>query len=134
MLCILKTIGIYILLIIVTINLLGLFVRGLFHSRQKLVVDGKVYHETSKMALIITNILFFILIVSLLFALYYFWNYGVVIAALLLMISRLPDLLYEIKTGIKVTRKNRRKGFYDYFFMLFFWGALPVLWYSLCRL
>lgn len=119
---------------LIATNLLGLVVRGLFHAPVKLEIEGKVYHETPKRAVVFANIFFLVLNVGFFYSLYYFWNYGVVVAAALIMISRLPDLLYEIKTGIKATSKSRVNGFYDYFFTLLFWSALPVLWYSLCRM
>ena len=48
------------------------------------------------------------------------------------MIARLPDLLYEIRTGTKVTSKTGPKGFLKYIMLIIDWSALIVLWLALC--
>lgn len=70
-----------------------------------------------------------------LFALYYFWNVWLAVAGVLIMVARIPDLIWEIKTDWKkgVTRTKRPKGpVYIVAGVLFFFGAPLLIWYSLC--
>jgi hypothetical protein len=66
------------------------------------------------------------------FSLYHFWNIGLVAAAGLLMMSRLPDLLWEIRTGKKVSRVSMPKGPAFIVAVVLDLVALPLTWYSLC--
>jgi len=65
------------------------------------------------------------------YSLYHHWNIGVAVAAAMVMFSRLPDLLYEIRTGNKIKLGSMPKNPIDYFTTFILWAALPVLWYSL---
>ena len=56
-----------------------------------------------------------------------------VIAAAMIMVARLPDLLTEIETGKPITRETMTRGPLDYLAVLLMWGALPVAWFALCR-
>ena len=55
-----------------------------------------------------------------------------VIAGAMLMASRLPDLLVEIRTGKPTTRKSMSRTPLDFFMSALIWLALPVLWFALC--
>ena len=105
---ILITIAFYFILMLLSTNLLGLFVRGLFTNPnlEKLESEG---HELIKQEIKKTervgkwlNITAFLAIIGYLYATFHFWNIGVTAVALLLMIVRLPDLIWEIKTGKKL--------------------------------
>ena len=63
--------------------------------------------------------------------LYHFWGIGVVLVAAMLMIGRVQDLLYEIKTGRKVTAKDYPKGIISVTSTILVWGAFIVLWFAL---
>jgi hypothetical protein len=52
------------------------------------------------------------------------------IAGIMLMISRFPDLITEIKTGKKISNNNMPNRSIDIIFNIICWGALPVIWYS----
>lgn len=141
---ILLTIVFYLVLMYLSINLLGLFVRGFFTNPEleKLKKDGSDFvkqqvaeSEGSDKWL---NIIAFLLIVGYLYATFYFWNIGVTVIALVLMLVRLPDLIWEIKHGKKITvnvAKQMRKNalyFITTFFTTFFtFAALPALYYFL---
>ena len=48
-----------------------------------------------------------------------------------MMLTRLPDLLFEMKTGKKLTYANMSKGPIDHFCTVLSWAALPLIFYSL---
>lgn len=135
MICILKAIGGYIILMLISTNLLGLIVRGFVYSpkseNDKYNFESILYPKRTKIA---TSIFFCLVAGGYFYGLYYYWNIGVVAAAAILMIARIPDLLFEIKTGKKITFKAIPKNAIDVICTLLFWLALPLLWYSLCYL
>ena len=78
------------------------------------------------------TILFSIVSVAYFYALYHYWNIGIMTAGLLLMFTRLPDLLFEMKTGEKINSTNMPKKPIDVMLNILSWLALPIIWYSLC--
>ncbi len=137
MICILKALAGYLILLFVGTNLLGFIVRSFFPPTYTNDTEIHFLNEEIrklKRAATITTILFSIITISYFYALYYFWNIGIVIVAAILMLSRIPDLLFEIKTGKKVTFKTMPKTAIDVLCTILFWIALPLLWYSLCYL
>jgi len=79
------------------------------------------------------NLLAVTIIVGYFGLLTYYWNFGLSLAAAMTMLARLPDLLWEIRTGQRVTRKNAPQGAQYLFGLVLLYGALPVVWYSLCK-
>lgn len=116
-------------------NLLGIVVRG-FRPTFKKDSDGNLASivDTSSTGSIIMTILFSIISVAYFYALYHYWNIGIMTAGLLLMFTRLPDLLFEMKTGEKVNSTNMSKKPIDVLLNILSWLALPLIWYSLCYL
>ena len=88
-------------------NLLGIVVRGMVQSKDEF--GNNIREDITERKSIILTLIFTVITLATLYALYYFWNIGIVGAAILLMISRLPDLIYEIKTNQKLTLKNMPK-------------------------
>lgn len=107
---ILLTIVFYFVLMWLSVNLLGFFIRGLFvdPALERLESEGSDFIKKEirqdKRVNMWGNIVGFLLIAGYLYTAFYFWNFGVVIVALMLMIARLPDLLWEIKNGKKITQ------------------------------
>jgi hypothetical protein len=139
-LCLVKTVVGWVVLMLVGTNLLGLVVRGLVpaHEARKMEVltsDPFVQELITrhKRANVGVTVFFAALGLVYLYALLRFWNIGVVGAAVMLMLGRLPDLLWEIRTGQKVKPYSAPKGLRGLLAMLLSWGALPVLWFALCR-
>ncbi len=134
-LCIIKTVIGYFILIFVGTNLLGMVVRGFLPTYKK---DGEgnlnPIVDTSSTSSITLTIVSILIGISYLFALYYYWNIGILIAGLILMYARLPDLLFEMRTGEKLTLSNMPKRPIDILFNTLSWLALPLIWYSLCYL
>jgi Na+/melibiose symporter-like transporter len=81
---------------------------------------------------VVTTSLFLVFMFAYLFALFHFFGLGVALAACALIASRLSDLFWEVRTGERVTRQNAPWGVRYIIGQIFFWGALPLLWYSLC--
>lgn len=137
---ILLTLIFYFIITFLSVNLLGLFVRGLFTNSEilRLKKEGTEFikNEINKSERIEKriNLMMFILILIYLFVLFYFWNIGVSLTAIILMVSRLPDLLWEIKNGKKITINEARKlpkdlNYYISFTLTIL--ALPMLYYFL---
>jgi hypothetical protein len=118
-------------------NLIGLIVRGLIWSppaieastervRELLIQESK--RLTASNAAM--TVLCLLLAAGYLFALYYFWNVWMAIAAVLIMTSRIPDLIWEIRNGNRISPQNCPRGAFYLFTTLLLWGALPIIWYS----
>ena len=126
-------------LMVVGTNLIGMLVRGLVLvsdvesqlSKEDSVfkkIAGEVYDPKAERKI---NFIALVLIIIYLIALFYFWNIGVVVAALMLMSARVPDLLWEIKHGRQSIRRMPARYMLT---LLIMFTALPVLWYALYQL
>lgn len=134
-LCILKAVAGYFILMIIGTNLLGIVARGIRPTLKK-DSDGNLVsiEDTSSPSSIIMTILFSIISIAYFYALYRYWNIGIMAAGLILMFTRLPDLLFEMKTGEKINSANMPKKPVDVLLNILSWLALPLIWYSLCYL
>lgn len=129
-------IGWFVLMLLGT-NLIGIVVRGFFtnpeleklHEEAHHFIKNEIekYNRTDKATTLVSGII----LVAYLVFLGYFWNIGVVISALMLMLSRIPDLLMEIKTGKKNAWKNAPKDFTYVATTLMTYGSLVVLFFSI---
>lgn len=131
--CIIKAIIVYFILMFVGVNLLGIVVRGIRPTHIKDTENNLISIENiSSNTSIITTIIFSIISLLHLYALYYYWNIGILVAGLILMMTRIPDLLFEMKTANKIDFKNMPKRPVDIICTILSWLALPLIWYSLC--
>jgi hypothetical protein len=129
----------FIVLLFISVNLLGFFVRGLYEDNyNNLRTDGTefVKKEIGKLDSIDTrcNIIGLLSLICFLFILFYFWNIGLVIVSCIMMISRLPDLLWEIKNKKKLTsgEANELPKNVVHYLTTFSWVLeIPLLYYSL---
>lgn len=136
---ILTSVVIYFVLMYVSINLLGFLVRGLFSNPEldKLESEGSDFIKDeikkSKNADKFVNIIALILIILFFYLLLHFWNIGLALVALLFMAVRLPDLLWEIRHGKKMTRAvaNSLSRNILYYTVFLDFLAFPVLFYFL---
>lgn len=137
---ILISIVLYFILMYLSVNLLGLFVRGLFSNPEmdKLKTEGydfiKREIENFQRADKRLNIVALVLIIVYLYLLFHFWNIGVMSVAILIMTGRLPDLIWEIKNGKKITStiaSTLPKDALYYMSAFLPWLGLPLLYYSL---
>lgn len=141
-LTVLSLIG-YFILMIITSNLTGMVVRGFFVQDtdfEDFIKKGRPRPYTTKGVSMgeradkRITIVFSIIAILFLYLLYRFLNIWAIFAALLLVFSRVPDLIWEIKVGKKVTLKEKPKGGIYSFTGILVIVALPVLWWSLYNL
>lgn len=130
----------YFVLLYLSINLMGFFVRGLFKNPQieELKSNGSEFIKTEiekhDRADTKINIIALILLIAYFYLLFHFWNLGVVLVVIAIMAGRFPDLLWEIKHGKKLTyeeTKNLPHNTLFYITSFLPWVALPILFYSL---
>ena len=140
MLCILKAIFAWVAMLLVSTNLIGFVVRGLWWTpptveastdRLRECIARDVRRMTIANAII--TLLSIVVAAAYLYALFHFWNGALAAAAVLLMLARAPDLFWEIRTGRKVARSDMPKGTVYSAAPLFCFGALPLIWYALCK-
>lgn len=128
-----KAIVFYFIFMVAGANLLGFIVRQIFKSglsddlRELKVV---IRHDL-KLIDIFISIFFSIITMGCLYVLFHYFNIGVLIAATIIMFTRLPDLLFEIKIGQKVNSRIMPRKRLDFIISLLSWAAFPLLWYSL---
>ncbi len=132
----------YLVLMWLSVNLLGLLVRGLFTNPGLDKLKAETKHDFIKEEIKKSehadkwlNVVAFLLIIGYLYAIFYFWNMGVTAVALVLMLVRLPDLLWEIKTGQQLNRVasalSMPKNALYYITTFLTFVALPALYYFL---
>jgi len=136
-LSIIKAVVAWFVLMFVGTNIIGFIVRGLVDmpAIKKLeddiptVVRGEatVYKRFNRTL----TVLFVVIAVAYICVLYWLWNIGVAAAALILMVTRIPDLLREIRTGQKTTFLSMPRGPFDLFLTILDWAMLPLLWFAL---
>jgi hypothetical protein len=133
--CIFKSLVGYFILMLIGTNLLGLVVRGLFPSYNRDSLGNlRLVDNTHTRSSILVTFFSGIICLIYIYGLYYYWNIGISLAGVLILVSRLPDLLYEMRTGELISLKNMRKRPIDIVCSFLLWGTLPLIWYSLCYL
>ena len=134
------TLGAWVVLMFVTTNLVGLLVRGFYSSpkmdqlateSEPIVQELAQDHQRGQTR---ANVIALVLICAFLFALYYFWNVGLVVAALMMMASRVPDLIWELNNGRKLEVRDVRRPALWRLTTVLSWVSLPVIWYALYRM
>ncbi len=139
---ILISIVLYFVLLWLSTNLLGLLVRGLFTNPKLDELKSKTENdfikkeiEKSERADKWVNHTAFFAICGYLYATYHFGNIGVFIVAIILMLARLPDLIWEIRTGQQHNRVasalSMPKNALYYITPFLTFAALPALYYFL---
>jgi hypothetical protein len=139
MLCILKTIVASVVLLFVGTNLIGLIVRGFVWSPPSVDaptdrVAEVIRHESRRMGgtNMAMTILSILATAIYLYALFHLWNVWLAVAGAIIMVSRIPDLLWEIRTGEKVTLTKMPQGPVQIVALVLCWGSYLLVWYSLC--
>ena len=133
--CLIKTLVAYFIFMIVGTNLLGMVMRGLVPGYRKDDLGNlMLVEDISSSKSIIMTLISLLVSAIYFFALFHYWNIGIVIAAAIMTFGRLPDLLLEMKTGEKLTQENMTRRPIDVFFTALSWATLPLIWYSLCYL
>ena len=78
----------------------------------------------------IFNFLTVIVLIIYLYALNYYWNIYLLVSGLILIISKIPDLLFQIKAGKKINVRDLPKNPLNYFCVFLDWAVMPLIWYS----
>jgi hypothetical protein len=140
MLCILKSIVAWAVLVLVGMNLTGLIVRGLVWAPPDAEAPNEPVAEILRdesrrlrVAKWVMTILSVLATAAYLVALFHFWNVWLAVAAFVLMATRLPDLVWELRTGARMTRQTVPHGPVYYTATGIMFGTLPLVWYSLCK-
>jgi hypothetical protein len=138
MVVLLKSVLAWAALLLVCINLTGLIVRGFFFSPPQIDAPtdrvAELFKKESRRMTISSRVVTFfalILAVLLIWSLYYYWNIWLAVAGSMLMVSRLPDLVLEIRNGRRVTRSDAPKGMVYMLGIILDIVALPIVWYAL---
>jgi len=141
MICILEAIIAWVIMLLIGTNLIGFVVRGLLWSPPSIETTNDRVNELLRREIlralignVVLTLFSILLTAAFLFALFHFWNISLAAAAGIIMASRIPDLLWEIRNGRKVTRKVCPKGPVYVIALILDLGALVLVWYSLYEL
>lgn len=132
MMIIIKSIITIIVLMFIGTNLVGMFFRNLILIFSNKNSDSKVLNEIAKeykTTHLVNLIISLLLIIIYLFTLNYYFNYIISIVAFVFMLTRIPDLIFQIQTGEKLTKKNRPNRKIDIIFNLIDLLMIPIIWY-----
>ena len=145
---VLAVIGWFVLMLVST-NVLGLFIRAFFVSDPALdaldqldrgkEVSGNMEafiaseRKVQRRANIFVNWTTLVLVLGFFYLLFYFLNIFAVVAAVMLLAGRLPDLLWEIKHGRNINVRELPKNWVYWTTSFLDWTSLRVFLYSLLR-
>lgn len=136
-LCIVLSIVIYLIYLFIGSNLIGFIIRSLYSKPEKdLISDSDEYVKRmwNKYKLINLRIfvLSFFITVIIFTSLIYFVNWEISIALALIMLSRIQDLLFEIRTEKSFNLKEYPNGFLSNISNVLGWASLPIIYYAIC--
>jgi len=141
---ILKAIVAWVILMLVGTNIIGFLVRGLVHQS----VPHEDEFETEFVRGLVRRVRrwdtvatagWAVLCLGYLYLLFRWWNLTVALAGLVLMLARLPELLFELRTGLSYSAEARRISAMNMsrgarvFCDILAWSALPLLWWGVSR-
>lgn len=139
MICLIKAVGAWAVILFISMNLIGFILRGFFVVKPEFAsVNGRareiLEHEAKKSIVAEHSITILSIIATTAFigALAYYWNAVLAIVAVLLMLSRLSDLLWEIRHGKKITKTDCPKNATSYIGIAVMFFCLPLTWFALC--
>jgi uncharacterized membrane protein YkgB len=129
----------WLILMFVCTNMIGFFVSGFFRNPalENIVASDEILareYQKDNGVYVIANIVCLAAIIAFLILLNHFWNLGLVVAAVMLMVSRVPDLIWEIKKGGKLQLSDMTKPKFYLLSTLLSWASLPVLWHTIYRM
>jgi len=120
----------WLVLMFIGTNLIGVVVGGFVRPSPKRFETNPVtasMASRANRAVTLSAVMSGMVCVAYLYALGHFGNLGVVAAAIMLMVSRVPDLLWEIWTGERITRSYAPTGSLAIAETGLSWSAIPVL-------
>lgn len=106
------------LLVIISMNLLGYIIRGLFqpHFKNRFALNKNIFDNKSIEQGLWFSLLGSVLTASLFYFIYEYIDKGIALSIVLLMISRLPDLTMEIVNGYKTSKRNMVNNFINFIY------------------
>lgn len=135
-----KTFLVWLMLMYVGINLIGFVVRNLASWVSPLDDVSGDFKNTFNREIRLNRsagkalcLIFIVLTVAYLIAIYHYWNVILVACAALIIISRLPDLLWEIRTGQRASKANIPKGIFSNIGIVIDILTLPLTWFALYK-
>lgn len=133
------TVVAWFILMFICTNLLGFFVRGFVSDAEleKIAAGNDVLTNdlrSSQAGSKVATVVIFLIMIAFLVVLYRFWNIVLVVGALMLLLSRLPDLIWEIRHGKKLQSVDMARPRFYLLSTALSWLSLPVVWYALYRL
>jgi hypothetical protein len=144
MLCLMKAIIGWVVLAYIGTNLTGHVVRGLVHQglpqedeSETEVLRAEARRERNWDTVFTAG--YSCLGVGYLYVLFRWLNWLVALAAFLLLLARLPSLLFELRAGPVYSAQARRDIAMNMptpiraFCGILSWSALPILWWGLCK-
>jgi small-conductance mechanosensitive channel len=131
-----------IILMYVSVNLLGMAVRGIYINknmlRLMLAEDGDTPRDVEYKIKQFTSprktVTYLLISAVFYYLLYLFLGIFGALSAFLIMAGRLPDLIWEINHGFKVTRGDSHKGLLHFISSILFLLAFPALWLAIYKL
>ena len=139
MVCILKTIGLWIAMLLIEQTLLGCVLRGMKWKPPEIEnssdrVEQLIKKESSKLSRSnhIMTFLFIILYFTTCYFINYIWDIHVLLCFILMTLFSFPDLHWKIKTGTTPTPKTMPKGVFHILSSIFLFLTIPLLWYFIC--
>ena len=139
MVCILKTIGLWIAMLLIEQTTLGGVLRGMKwkppdieHSSDR--VEKLLKNESRKLSLsnFIMTFFFIILYLAACYFINYIWDVYVLLCFILMTLFSFPDLHWKIKTGTAPTSKKMPKGVFHILSSILLFLTIPLLWYFIC--
>jgi hypothetical protein len=120
----------------VSTNLTGLLIRSFIVNRElnEIASSNEILTHDLQKSQGVARIISTVLIVAFLGILYYFWNMGLMAAGLMLILSRAPDQIWEMKSERKLEMGDMSKPQFSVLTTLLSWASLPVVWYSIYQL
>jgi hypothetical protein len=139
MVCALKALVGWLILWLIGINLIGFFLRGvaLLHNlrdQAEGVEDfiAREYRRRIKFESFL-NVLAGAVCIVFPYLLFRWLGWQVAAAGLILMLARLPDLLYEIRSGKRIRRGDMPNSPIHALSIIVMFLVLPLVWWGLCH-
>lgn len=127
---ILTTIGVWFLLMFLGTNVIGFALPAILSSVIQTDFGHEVVNQSAKTASTQAKV-FGIAIILAYLAIVSYWGFALVGAAVLLLIARIPDLMWEIKHGRQIQLRDMSRSPTEVIATLCSWVALPTVWLAL---
>lgn len=123
-----------ILLIVVTSTLIGFVIRGIYQTR--VIMPYNANHKIEWYSLsykkgFLISIVSLVIIIIISFVLFNNLNLYVFSAFIILLVTRIKDLINEIRTGLKTSKINKTNDWLDVVLTIFSWSGFIIFNYGI---